>query len=59
MVDFEVINVIILSANFFNVDRHEKKTIVQKHILQIPPDKRSQFIMMHETIIQTTLGAIS
>ena len=37
----------------------KKATTVQEYILQIHPDNRSQFIMMHETIIQAAPGGIS
>jgi uncharacterized protein YdhG (YjbR/CyaY superfamily) len=37
----------------------KKVTTVEEYILQIPPDKKFQFMLLHETIIQAAPDAIS
>ena len=37
----------------------KKPTTVEEYIEQIPSEHRAQFIMLHETIIQSAPGAIS
>jgi uncharacterized protein YdhG (YjbR/CyaY superfamily) len=37
----------------------KKATTVQEYILQIPPDIKAQFILLHETIIQAAPTSIS